>query len=48
MFHDREAVHKFFTRLSGLLKGLNYEKEGDPSFERVLVTIEEHIESVGS
>ncbi|MEH6616352.1 MAG: V-type ATP synthase subunit A [Porticoccus sp.] len=44
-FPDRESVRKFFTRLSGLLKSVNYEVEGEPSFIRAVSLVGQHIEN---
>ncbi|MDJ0940265.1 MAG: V-type ATP synthase subunit A [Woeseiaceae bacterium] len=45
-FDDKEAVREHFTRLTGLVKNLNYTRRDSPGYEELLAQIESLAESV--
>ena len=46
-FKDKEEARAFFTRLTGLVKNLNYAPSGSPEHAARLVEIEEQVETLG-
>ena len=44
-FADKEAARDYFTRLTGLLKNLNYTRENSPEHEKTLEQIREHADA---
>jgi V/A-type H+-transporting ATPase subunit A len=46
-FADKGEAHRFFTRLTGLFKNLNYTPRNSPEYGRYLAQIEELVKTLG-
>jgi len=46
-FSDKDEAHRFFTRLTGLLKNLNYTARNAPEYSAYLAQIDELVKTLG-